>query len=60
MANDGDIQASAILRGLNALAEALVLEPVNKALDLDHNAKTAHHFDLLVRLRRSLSQYVNS
>jgi len=55
---DTDVQAQAILKGLKEL-EGLLSEPVaREALDLGRNAQTAEKHDILQRLRRSLTQYL--
>src|SRR5689334_23012175 len=53
-----DVQAQEIRKGLNDL-ETLLNEPVaREALDLGKNARTAEQHDILQRLRRSLTQYL--
>src|SRR5690242_15341792 len=53
-----DIQCEAILGGLRRL-EGIVSQPLaSKALDLPDNALTVRNRDHLIRLRKSLEQYV--
>ena len=53
-----DLQCQAILKGLLEL-EAVLTKPIaNEALDLGDNANAMRQKDMLVRLRRSLVQYL--
>lgn len=58
MTNSTDIQCQAILTGLVGLGDILELPLANTALDLADNAGTSKHKDLLLRLKNSLTQYL--
>lgn len=53
-----DVQAQAILLGLNALLTLLAKPIARDALDLEKNARTAEQYNILQRLQRSLTQYL--
>jgi ribosome biogenesis GTPase A len=54
----GDVQSRKILQGL-ALLESLVEEPLpHEVLDIDHNRDTYENLDQMLRMKRSLTQYV--
>ena len=51
-----DIQCQQILKGVRGLK--LLTDPLTqKVLELESNAQTARHLDLLLRIRYSLTQY---
>jgi predicted GTPase len=54
----GDLQCQAILNGLRDLESVLDGPLASKALDLTENATTSRQKDLLIRLKKSLEQYV--
>jgi len=58
MTSSDDLQSQAILNGLVDLEKALNRPLANKALDLEEKKDTAEQKDILVRLRKSLTQYV--
>lgn len=58
MTSSDDLQSQAILDGLTNLEKALDRPLANKALDLKEKTDTADQKDLLIRLRKSLTQYV--
>src|SRR5262245_32974591 len=58
MATDVDVQAQAILKGLDELRTLLDEPLTHHALDLANNAKTAQQHDVLNRSYRSLTQYL--
>lgn len=53
-----DLQCKSILKGLRDLEEVLNRPLANEALNLTENATTSRQKDLLVRLRKSLEQYL--
>lgn len=58
MANDVDVQASKILAGLRELADLLEEPETGEALDLAKNARTTEQYNILRRLKQSLTQYL--
>ena len=53
-----DVQTAKILQGILEL-EGLLEEPlVREALDLDNNVPMSQNHDLMLRMKRSLTQYV--
>jgi hypothetical protein len=58
MAQEIDVRAQGILKGLGEL-QALLEEPITRhALELKKDARTAHQHDILNRTHRSLTQYL--
>ena len=53
-----DVQAQTILVGLQALSDLLGQPVARDALDLSKNARTNDQYDKLLRLQRSLTQYL--
>jgi predicted GTPase len=58
MTTSADLQCQAILTGLRGLETILDRPLADKVLDLGENVSTSQHKDLLIRLRKSLVQYV--
>lgn len=56
--SDIDVQAQAVLTGLRFLGELLEGKVARDALDLSKNAQTANQYDILSRVRKSLTQYL--
>lgn len=55
---EADVQASKILAGLNQLGDLLNEPETGEALDLAKNARTTEQYNILRRLRKSLTQYL--
>ncbi|MGY3488540.1 putative GTPase [Bradyrhizobium sp. USDA 4011] len=55
---DVDVQASKILAGLRQLADLLEEPEAGEALDLAKNARTTEQYNVLRRLKQSLTQYL--
>lgn len=53
-----DVQASKILVGLRELSDLLEEPKTGEALDLAKNARTTEQYNILRRLRQSLTQYL--
>lgn len=53
-----DVQASKILAGLRELGDLLEEPETGEALDLAKNARTTEQYNILRRLRQSLTQYL--
>ena len=53
-----DVQASKILAGLKELGDLLDEPETGEALDLAKNARTTEQYNILRRLRQSLTQYL--
>ncbi|MBB4367889.1 putative GTPase [Bradyrhizobium sp. cir1] len=53
-----DVQASKILAGLRELSDLLDEPKTGEALDLAKNARTTEQYNILRRLRQSLTQYL--
>jgi ribosome biogenesis GTPase A len=58
MNTHSDLQCQAILKGLRDLEGILNRPLADTALDLKENASTSRQKDLLIRLRKSLVQYL--
>jgi len=55
---DIDVQATQVLNGLRQLEELLEEPETEQALDLAKNARTTEQYNVLRRLRKSLTQYL--
>jgi predicted GTPase len=55
---DVDVQASKVLNGLRELGDLLDEPSTGEALDLAKNARTTEQYNILRRLRQSLTQYL--
>src|ERR1700738_3143762 len=55
---DVDLQASRVLNGLRQLGDLLDEPQTGEALDLARNARTTEQYNILRRLRQSLTQYL--
>src|SRR5260370_28484715 len=53
-----DIQATQVLNGLRELEQLLEEPETEEALDLAKNARTTEQYNILRRLRKSLTQYI--
>jgi predicted GTPase len=53
-----DVQASQVLHGLQQLEQLLEEPETEEALDLAKNARTTEQYNILRRLRKSLTQYL--
>jgi len=58
MPNDNDVQARSISSGLLKLQELLETPVAASALELGKNAETTQEYDILKRLHKSLTQYL--
>ena len=56
--HDVDVQASKVLNGLRELGDLLDEPETGEALDLARNARTTEQYNILRRLRKSLTQYL--
>ncbi len=56
--HDVDVQASKVLSGLRELGNLLDEPETGEALDLARNARTTEQYNILRRLRQSLTQYL--
>ena len=55
---DVDVHASKVLAGLRVLGDLLDEPKTGEALDLAKNARTTEQYNILRRLRQSLTQYL--
>ena len=56
--HDVDVQAAQVLAGLRQLEQLLEEPKTEEALDLARNARTTEQYNILRRLRKSLTQYL--